>query len=872
MAITAAKIATNNTLEQFRQEFNNLQADVDGLESGTITFSTISSTSTAATTVNVLEDGSIIFEGGTDNAFETSLTVVDPTADRTITFPNETGTVHTSGGSIIIPNAGTIGSASDTDAIAIGSDGDITLTQDLELQHDGAILSFGANDEVTLSHIHNDGLLLNSDMQLQFRDSAINIRSDADGELSLRGDLEIELTSNLIDINGNVEISGTTTQTGVLTADAGIDIDNFNIDGTTIALSSGNMTLDAAGNILLDADGSQIILRDGGVTFGQFQQSGDNMLIEVATANADLIFKGNDGGSVITALTLDMSAAGEATFNADILGTSATFTTTDNSSQLRLISTDADANSGPAIDLYRNSSSPADGDSLARIYMYGENDADEKIEYGLIKATIVDASDGTEDSSMQILTFSAGSQQQRIDINAAETVFNEGSVDLDFRIESNSTANAFFVDGGANTVSFGVPVSFASTFTGGGLLTTGGNIVIPDAGTIGSASDVDAITISSSGVVTFSQTPVYSGDATFEDDIIMDSDGAILSMGEDNEITFTHVHNSGVTLTNTVNGTDDSPIVLQLKSEEDAIVANDVIASIEMAAGDSDGTDGATVAAGIHAIAEGTFSASANATKLVFTTGVSETAAASATAKMTLSSAGLLTIADDFLMKDGGTIGVASSTSAITIASSGIVTFVDDILIKDAGTIGSASDPDAIAIGADGDVTLTQDLELQHDGAILSFGANDEVTLTHVHDDGLLLNDDMQLQFRDSAINIRSDADGDLDINADDEIELNSTLIDINGNVEISGTTAQVGVSTSTAKDIFNAGVSTKNGATSAGFIEFFEDSDNGTNKVTLIGPASTADVTVTLPAATGTLTTAELAANEATALAIALG
>ena len=73
-------------------------------------------------------------------------------------------------------------------------------------------------------------------------------------------------------------------------------------------------------------------------------------------------------------------------------------------------------------------------------------------------------------------------------------------------------------------------------------------------------------------------------------------------------------------------------------------------------AGDSDGTDAAVVAAGIHAIAEGTFSASANATKLVFTTGVSEAAAASATAKMTLSSAGLLTIADDFVIKDGGTI------------------------------------------------------------------------------------------------------------------------------------------------------------------------------------------------------------------------
>jgi preprotein translocase subunit Sec61beta len=53
---------------------------------------------------------------------------------------------------------------------------------------------------------------------------------------------------------------------------------------------------------------------------------------------------------------------------------------------------------------------------------------------------------------------------------------------------------------------------------------------------------------------------------------------------------------------------------------------------------------------------------------------------------------------------------------------------------------------------------------------------------------------------------------------------------------------------------VANAGIQLKNGATSAGFLEFFEDSDNGTNKVTLIGPASTADVTLTLPAATDTL------------------
>ena len=53
--------------------------------------------------------------------------------------------------------------------------------------------------------------------------------------------------------------------------------------------------------------------------------------------------------------------------------------------------------------------------------------------------------------------------------------------------------------------------TFNSTITGGGLLTTGGNIVIPDAGNIGSASDTDAIAIASDGVVTFSQNPVRTG-------------------------------------------------------------------------------------------------------------------------------------------------------------------------------------------------------------------------------------------------------------------------------------------------------------------------------------------------------------------------
>ena len=80
---------------------------------------------------------------------------------------------------------------------------------------------------------------------------------------------------------------------------------------------------------------------------------------------------------------------------------------------------------------------------------------------------------------------------------------------------------------------------------------------------------------------------------------------------------------------------------------------------------------------------------------------------------MTLSSAGLLTIADDFVIKDGGTIGVASANDAMTISSAGIVTdggtigvFVRCCNIKDAGTIG-ASDTDAISISSGGVVGIS---------------------------------------------------------------------------------------------------------------------------------------------------------------------
>tara|TARA_Y100001938_G_scaffold144312_1_gene218654 strand:+ start:660 stop:1937 length:1278 start_codon:yes stop_codon:yes gene_type:complete len=103
-----------------------------------------------------------------------------------------------------------------------------------------------------------------------------------------------------------------------LKADGGVTVDNMTIDGTEIDLSSGDLTLDVAGDIVLDADGDEVIFKDGSTNVGHVSMDSDNLTIKSLVSDKDVIFQGNDGGSGITALTLDMSAAGEATFNAGL--------------------------------------------------------------------------------------------------------------------------------------------------------------------------------------------------------------------------------------------------------------------------------------------------------------------------------------------------------------------------------------------------------------------------------------------------------------------------------------------------------------------------------------------------------------------------
>ena len=133
-----------------------------------------------------------------------------------------------------------------------------------------------------------------------------------------------------------------------------------------------------------------------------------------------------------------------------------TITTADNTTQLTLKSTDADSSSGPVLDLIRDSASPADSDVMGRIRFRGDNDAGEETTMVYLQTYLHDASDGTEDGGLDLFARQGGTLNRRITINSSgEICFNEDGADIDFRVEGDSSANAFFVEGSTNYVGIG---------------------------------------------------------------------------------------------------------------------------------------------------------------------------------------------------------------------------------------------------------------------------------------------------------------------------------------------------------------------------------------------------------------------------------
>ena len=185
---------------------------------------------------------------------------------------------------------------------------------------------------------------------------------------------------------------------------------------------------------------------------GTYNSSND---IEIPNGK-DMIVKFDGAGSGATVEQVDKNLNPTTVeITGALTGTTATFTTADNNPQLTLTSTDTDSGHGPRMNLVRNpGEAGADGDNLGQIFIQGYNDAGtpELIDYFQLFTEIEDASDGTEDARQIHYVMTGGSQRSRIEHTGSETIINEDSRDVNFRVETDNNVFGLFVDAGNDHV------------------------------------------------------------------------------------------------------------------------------------------------------------------------------------------------------------------------------------------------------------------------------------------------------------------------------------------------------------------------------------------------------------------------------------
>ena len=133
---------------------------------------------------------------------------------------------------------------------------DITVTFDGET-NDGVLKWMEDEDYFEFS----DDILIASTEKLQFRDTAIYINSSADGQLDIIADTEIQIAATTVDINGNVDISGTLTIGGAGISEAELEI----LDGATVTTTEINvLDGDTGASSVTVADADRVVLNDNG--------------------------------------------------------------------------------------------------------------------------------------------------------------------------------------------------------------------------------------------------------------------------------------------------------------------------------------------------------------------------------------------------------------------------------------------------------------------------------------------------------------------------------------------------------------------------------------------------------------------------------
>ena len=285
--------------------------------------------------------------------------------------------------------------------------GDLSVGDDLTFTSDSAVITFGADGDTTLTHTDGAGLTLNSTNKIMFNDATQFIHAPSGTVLDIGATDEIELTATLIDVVGNLAVSGDIDLEGAIDVNGTTNLDIVDIDGAV------NMATTA-------------------------------LVTGVLTTTAATVFNGGFASNAASTITV-----------------------ADNSDTLSLISTDADASAGPILNIYRNSASPADNDLIGSIKYVARNDNSQDVITFQVDNYITDVSDGTEDAASFFYLMEGGGLRERLGFGSTATVFNEDGLDVDFRVESNDNANMLFIDGGSNHVGIGTATPDTNNFGSG---------------------------------------------------------------------------------------------------------------------------------------------------------------------------------------------------------------------------------------------------------------------------------------------------------------------------------------------------------------------------------------------------------------------
>ena len=803
---------------------------------------------------------------------------------------------------------------------------DITITFDGET-NDGVMKWMEDEDYFQF----DDDIVISTNEKLYFRDTGIYIHSNADGDLDIISD-GTAADSIFLDSAGGITLDADTASAGITYADNGTALLQIFNSSTDVVIKTkvdskdlifqqfdGNEVMRIADNrkVYFFDEGGEHISSDGtDFTFA----SGNDINLTATTdinipANVGLTF-GNDAEKIegdgtdltISGNNINLTAVADVVVPANV---GITFGTGE---KIEGDNTDLTITSGAKINL--TATSDIHVPNNVGIVFGGDS---EKIEGDGTDMTI-SANNLTVDAVADIT----------LDAGDADIVLKDDGTQ--YAAFTNSSGNLIIKSGSTTMLTgSGANATFAGNVTVDGNLDVTGTFDLSDSNftnagdiqldSISGDGDTDtAITFSGSNVITVSAGG--SNQVTFTDGAIVPSSDNDIDLGT-SSVEFKDAFFDGTVTTDALvadTANIDGGSIDGATLGTNSAITQAVIDSVNIdgaTIGHTSDTDLITLSSGVVTVAgeldatsldisgnadiDGTLEADAitvNGTAL--DEFIQDTVGAMVSSNT--ESGGIDVTYDD----SDGTLDFAISSASIASAQTGIESIKntslvigrdDDNLIKfgtDNQIIFEVSGGDNVIFKASGEIEATSldisgdadiDGTLEADAITVDGTALSTViagtTVTNATNSAHVLVTDNESTDEDNLITFVENATsstGNVGLEMDGNLTYNPstgklTATQLAGTLQTAAQTNVTSLGTLTGltvsgKPVFDAGVSVKNGSTGAGFIEFFEDSDNGTNKVTLVGPSSTGDTTLTLPSATGTVATVD----DATALAIALG